>query len=61
MINWIEYTVDNIIKHDVQNRKNDFVYLDAHNLINFSKNILTTHFAFKKSYEEILPQKKGKS
>jgi hypothetical protein len=56
MINWIPYTVENAFEHNLQNRKNDFVYLDAHNLITFSKNVLTTHFAYKSQYTAILPQ-----
>lgn len=59
MINWIPYTVENALEHDLINKKNNFVYLNAHNLITFSRCVLTTHFAFRKSYEAILPQKGG--
>jgi len=60
MINWIEYTLDNALEHDLTNRKNHFVYLNAHNLITFSRCVLTTHFAPKSQYEAILPQNEVK-
>lgn len=60
MIKWIPYTVENAIEYDLINKKNNFVYLNAHNLITFSRCVLTTHFALRSGYEAILPKEEKK-